>query len=61
MNPGIEPVSLMSSALAGAFFTTSATWKALKHLEQCFFHSEHSKNVHEYTISYYLGRQEGLP
>ena len=27
-NPGIEPASLMSSALAGRFFTTSATWEA---------------------------------
>ena len=27
-NPGIEPVSLASPALAGGFFTTSATWKA---------------------------------
>ena len=26
-NPGIEPTSLMSSALAGRFFTTSATWE----------------------------------
>ena len=25
-NPGIKPASLMSSALAGGFFTTSATW-----------------------------------
>ena len=24
--PGIEPISLMSPALAGRFFTTSATW-----------------------------------
>ena len=30
-NPGIEPVSLMSSALAGKFFTTSTTWKAPKY------------------------------
>ena len=28
-NPGIKPVSLMSPALAGRFFTTSATWKAI--------------------------------
>ena len=28
-DPGIEPVSLMSPALAGRFFTTSATWEAL--------------------------------
>ena len=29
---GIEPTSLMSPALAGGFFTTSATWEALQHL-----------------------------
>ena len=28
-NPGIKPVSLMSPALAGGFFTTSITWEAL--------------------------------
>ena len=28
-NPGIEPVSLASPALADKFFTTSATWEAL--------------------------------
>ena len=27
-NPGIEPTSLMSPALAGGFFTTSASWEA---------------------------------
>ena len=27
-DPGIEPASLMSPALAGGFFTTSATWEA---------------------------------
>ena len=27
-NPGTEPVSLMSLALAGRFFTTSTTWEA---------------------------------
>ena len=27
-DPGIEPVSLMSPALAGGFFTTRATWEA---------------------------------
>ena len=26
-NPGIKPASIMSSALAGWFFTTSATWE----------------------------------
>ena len=29
-NPGMEPTSLMSPALAGRFFTTTATWEALK-------------------------------
>ena len=28
-DPGIEPESLMSPALAGGFFTTSTTWEAL--------------------------------
>jgi len=28
LDPGIEPASLMSPALAGRFFTTSATWEA---------------------------------
>ena len=27
-DPGIEPASLMSPALAGGFFTTSTTWEA---------------------------------
>ena len=27
-NPGIKPVSFTSPALAGGFFTTSATWEA---------------------------------
>ena len=27
-DPGIKPLSLMSPALAGGFFTTSATWEA---------------------------------
>ena len=30
-HPGIEPASLMSPALAGVFFTTSATWGAQFH------------------------------
>ena len=28
-HPGIEPESLMSPALTGGFFTTSATWEVL--------------------------------
>ena len=29
-DPGIEPVYVMSPALAGEFFTTRATWEALE-------------------------------
>ena len=36
-NPGIEPVSVMSPALAGGFFTTSAAWEALKSGLHSFF------------------------
>ena len=31
-DPGIEPVALMSPALAVSFFTTSATWETLETL-----------------------------
>jgi len=30
LSPGIKPTSLISPALAGGFFTTSATWEAQK-------------------------------
>ena len=32
-NPGIEPMSLMSPALAGGFFTTGATQEAQEELD----------------------------
>ena len=35
-NPGIKPTSLMSPALAGGFFTTSATWEAQNPLLSLF-------------------------
>ena len=35
-NPGIEPESLASPALAGRFFTTGVTWEVLK---ICSFHN----------------------
>ena len=31
LNPGIEPTSLVSPALAGRFFTASATWETLSY------------------------------
>ena len=44
-DPGIEPASLMSPALAGAFFTTSTTWKALHRLSVQFSHSAVSDSL----------------
>ena len=41
-NPGIEPVSLISPALAGGFFTTSAPWKV---------HGEHEPSQRSLLIS----------
>ena len=32
-NPGIEPVSLLSPAVAGGFFTTNASWEVLMELD----------------------------
>ena len=33
-DPGIEPTSLMSPALPGGFFTTSATWEPQRRVEK---------------------------
>ena len=35
-DPGTEPLSLGSLALAGRFFTTSTTWEAWKQIVICF-------------------------
>ena len=40
-DPGIEPVSLTSPALAGGFFTTSTTWEALKLPQSATFSHSH--------------------
>ena len=34
-DPGIKPATLMSPALAGGFFTTSATWEAPSAMSNC--------------------------
>ena len=54
-DPGIEPVSVMSSALVGGFFTTSITWEA--HLQilvdgKCLTVSNNmSSKVHEQSLA----------
>ena len=42
-NAGIEPVSLVSSALTGRSFTTSATWEA----HRVLYHSGNESYVHQ--------------
>ena len=37
-HPSIKPTSLISSALAGEFFTTSAIWEVPVLLEACYFY-----------------------
>ena len=46
-NPGMEPISLTSLALAGRFFTTSATWESPVLYSDCInLHShQHCKRV----------------
>ena len=49
-HPWIESVSLMSPALAGSFYTSSAIWKALKcDAKLLIFHS--FENMHIQTIA----------
>ena len=43
-DPGIKPLSLMSSALAGGFFTTSATWEALMKFLNIYIQMEFLSN-----------------
>ena len=51
-NPGTEPESLMSSALAGGFFTFSATWEAhivsMPHINSTFLNvaTNHLRIIH---------------
>ena len=40
-DPGIKPASPMSPALAGSFFTTSATWEAQSNRGCCNLHTQH--------------------
>ena len=44
-DPGIEPSSLMSPALAGRFFTTSATWEAPYDMCSPFNHPNHRNPI----------------
>ena len=43
-DPGIEPLSLVSPALAGRFFTTGATWEAPPYYSSLTFISSDTSN-----------------
>ena len=56
LDPGIEPATLSSPALAGGFFTTSATWETPHtHIHTCFIYPSihHLSNTY-ITLSYVL-------
>ena len=44
-DPGIKPVSFMSPALAGEFFTTGATREALLEYKTCLFYMIYGSNI----------------
>ena len=48
-NPGIEPTSLMTPALAGGFFTTSTTWEAPIILYYYYYYC-HKKAINDQRI-----------
>ena len=58
-NPGIKPVSFMSPALAGRFFTTSATWEALGPFYQAHIHSSCSTNILLMMLNGQMDRKGG--
>ena len=55
-DPGIKPMSLVSPALAGGFFTTNTTWEALGgewiHVYECPFNAHPKLSQQCLLISY---------
>ena len=49
-NSGIKPVSLMSSALAGGFFTVSTTWEAYILIISQFYFISFFKDVDHFLL-----------
>ena len=52
--PGIKSASLMSPALAGKFFTTSATWEALSRVCFAIIPTGVDESIDETTLGYEL-------
>ena len=59
-DPGIEPASLMSLALAGRFFTTSATWEAPFHCLKVKVKVNSLSRVRLFATSWTISRQAPL-
>ena len=53
-NPGMGPESLSSPALAGRFFTTSATWEVTSHYQNCLC-NEDLCNIKKPFVSHFCG------
>ena len=54
-NPGIEPPSLMSPALAGSFFTTSAIWEGpATYTHNTIFQLEPGSHTPSPTFTYFV-------
>ena len=51
-DPGIEPTSLTSPALAGRFFITSPTWKTPRHHTQTWKHPEAWKGLLLFSLCF---------
>ena len=52
----IKPVSLVSPALAGGFFTTEASWKPHIPVCVCVQKAEDHRHIHVYTVGSHLSR-----
>ena len=51
-NQGIELTSLLSPALTGRFFTTSATWQATVSLQMCLFWTSDRNETKQHVALY---------
>ena len=63
-DPGIEPTSLMSPALAGRFFTTSTTWETHLRITNIRWHVwlllKFSLFSFQKSFTMYIKRQQGV-
>ena len=57
-DPGIEPASLTSPALASGFFTTSSTWEAQKHWTKWQKTDIKAQIMSDFTYMKYLGKKK---